>query len=164
MDSGTSEPPALSLGDRVVDGTGGHQLTGGAATLTAVDHDGLLAWLGFAAGLLHLTYALLFAGLIAIVVQSHSLVGTTAFWFARPIPPPTLLVSKVWLLVVVLILVPTVVDVSTMLRYRIPTLEILQVKLQSALVAGVAAGPFMTGLSVSDLNNHRLAPRTTGCC
>ena len=81
---------------------------------TVAHNDALWVWLGFASGLLELAFGLFFAGLVAVVVQAHSLVGTTAFWFVRPIPPRTLLLSKALLLLLALVAFPAIVDVVLM--------------------------------------------------
>jgi len=56
----------------------------------------------------------LFAVIAVIVVQSDSAVGTTAFWFTRPISVPTLLAAKFAVTLVLLVIVPIVADLVTM--------------------------------------------------
>jgi hypothetical protein len=101
-----------------------------------VANAGLADWAGFALMLLTLGYGIFFAALIAAVVQNHTLVGTTAFWFARPISPHALLASKLVLLLGLVVGLPAAVDVAVMLWYRIPVIQVVQVSLQTALVWG----------------------------
>ena len=49
---------------------------------------------GIGGNLLALAEVLFSVVFIALVVQEHPLVGTTAFWMTRPIPPRALLASK----------------------------------------------------------------------
>jgi hypothetical protein len=106
-------------------------------------NDALWVWLGFASSLLDLAYGLFFAGLVASVVQAHSLVGTTAFWFARPIPPRTLMLSKALVLLLVVVALPAIVDVALMTRHRVPAGVMLLVVSQAALAQGLVIAVLM---------------------
>jgi hypothetical protein len=88
----------------------------------------------FAASLLWIAMSIFFIALIAVVVQNHSLVGTTAFWFGRPIPPANLLASKLVLLLAVLVIVPVACDVAFMIAYRVPLMRLLAVVVQGLLL------------------------------
>ncbi|CAN5798280.1 hypothetical protein BH18ACI5_BH18ACI5_17340 [soil metagenome] len=127
-----------------------------ALTPTVAHNDALWVWLGFASGLLELAYGLFFAGLVAVVVQAHSLVGTTAFWFARPIPPRTLMLAKSLVLLLVLVALPAIVDVALMTRYRLPAAVMLLVVSQAALAQGLAVAVLM-GVAVLTPNLTRFA-------
>ena len=69
---------------------------------------GLLAVLVWTGGLL------VMLGFIAQAVQAHPLVGTTAFWMTRPIPPRTLLGAKLVFLGIVMVLVPVFAEMALM--------------------------------------------------
>ena len=92
-----------------------------------------------AAGLLGLTAIVFAAILIAVLVHAHPVVGSTAFWMTRPIPPMTLLGSKMLLLVVLFVLVPAVLDVVTMAAYHVPATRVASVVVVASLLrlAGV---------------------------
>ncbi|MEO5894819.1 MAG: hypothetical protein ABIS06_03875 [Vicinamibacterales bacterium] len=114
-----------------------------ALTPTVAHNDALWVWLGFASGLLELAYGLFFAALVAVVVQGHSLVGTTAFWFARPIPPRMLMLSKAFVLLLVVVALPAIIDVALMARYRVPAALMVLVVGQAALAQGLAVAVVM---------------------
>jgi len=57
----------------------------------------------------------LFAVIAVIVVQSDSAVGTTAFWFTRPISVPVLLAGKFVVTLALLVVVPIAADLATMI-------------------------------------------------
>jgi hypothetical protein len=92
----------------------------------------ILNLVGAAGNLLWLTELLLLFVLIALVVQTHPLVGSDAFWMTRPIPPRTLLVSKLVLLGLVMVAVPVLAELVLMAAYQVPAR-------QSALVAADTA-------------------------
>jgi len=88
---------------------------------------------GILGSLLWLAYLLLMIVLIPLVVQTHPLVGSTAFWMTRPIPPRTLLVSKAVLLAVVMIAAPMLAEAVLMAAYYVPLAQIAAVAAQTAL-------------------------------
>jgi hypothetical protein len=85
------------------------------------------------ASLLSLTESLLLLVLVPAVVQTHPLVGSDAFWMTRPIPPRTLLVAKIALLVIVTVVVPTAVETVLMAFYAVPPAQIAGIAVQTAL-------------------------------
>ncbi len=63
---------------------------------------------------------LLGVSLIVMIVQAHSLVGTTAFWMTRPIAPRVLLRSRLLLFVILFVLVPALSDLGLMAWHAVP--------------------------------------------
>jgi hypothetical protein len=114
-----------------------------AAHPLAPQYGALATWLHMTFLLLSVIRALLFAGIIAAVVQTHALVGTTSFWFARPLPPRALFAAKFLLLFVVLVAIPAALEVITMLWYRVPVTQMMQVALQECLVGILVLMPLM---------------------
>ena len=88
---------------------------------------------GLAGNLLALAEVLFSVALITLVVQEHSLVGTTAFWMTRPIPPRTLLASKLVLLTAAIVLAPVLAEIVLMSVYRVPLTEIGAVAAESSV-------------------------------
>ena len=86
-------------------------------------------------GLLWLTRALLGALIVALVIQTHSLVGTTPFWMTRPIRPGALLASKAALLVTALAILPLLASAAVMAAYHVPVGPMLGVLTQDGLEA-----------------------------
>jgi hypothetical protein len=76
----------------------------------------VLNLVGVAGTLLWLTELLLLFVLIALVVQAHPLVGSDAFWMTRPIPPSTLLASKLALLGILIVAAPAIAEDDRLLR------------------------------------------------
>jgi hypothetical protein len=77
-----------------------------------------LLWFGATVG----TFArwLLGMSLIVLIVQSHALVGTTAFWMTRPIAPRVLLLSRLLLFGIVFAAVPALCDLVLMSWHGVP--------------------------------------------
>jgi len=71
--------------------------------------------------------------LIPLVVQTHPLVGSDAFWMTRPIPPRTLLASKLILLAAAIVVVPAACEVALMIAYKVPPQKMAAVALQTTL-------------------------------
>ena len=88
---------------------------------------GLLAVLVWTGGLL------VMLGFIAQAVQAHPLVGTTAFWMTRPIPPRTLLGAKLVLLCLVMVLVPVFAEIALMAAHRFSFESVIVLALQAAI-------------------------------
>ncbi|HEY0284650.1 MAG TPA: hypothetical protein VGC23_04625 [Vicinamibacterales bacterium] len=88
---------------------------------------------GIGGNLLALAEVLFSVVFIALVVQEHPLVGTTAFWMTRPIPPRALLASKALLLVAAVIVAPVFAEVVLMIVYGVPVSQIAAVAAQSLL-------------------------------
>jgi hypothetical protein len=91
---------------------------------------GVAAFLG---SLLWLAELLLRIVLVAFVVQTHPLVGSDAFWTTRPIPPPTLLASKLVLLGLVTVVAPAFAKAALMAAYGVPPALIGKVAVETAL-------------------------------
>ena len=71
--------------------------------------------------------------LIPLVVQTHPLVGSDAFWMTRPIPPRTLLASKLILLVAVIVVIPVACELALMAAYKVPPRRMAAVAVQTTL-------------------------------
>ena len=71
--------------------------------------------------------------IVALVVQTHALVGSDGFWMTRPIHWRTLLASKLVLLGTTFVVVPILCDVGLMLASRISVSDIPPIALQTAL-------------------------------
>jgi hypothetical protein len=87
---------------------------------------------GLTGNLLSLAEVLFSVVLITLVIQEHSLVGTTAFWMTRPIPSRALLASKLVLLGAAMVLAPVLAVIALMGAYNVPAGEIAAVAAQSA--------------------------------
>src|SRR5688572_13798244 len=99
-------------------------LTGDPRTSTAI---GLLAMVLF------FTRWLGMIVIVPLVVQTHPLVGSDAFWMTRPIPWRALFASKVVLLGATLVAVPALCELVLMLASRVPAAEVPYVTLQTVL-------------------------------
>ncbi len=64
--------------------------------------------------------------LIPLLIQDESLVGTTAFWFTRPISRGTVLAAKVLFIVGLLVIPPLVVELLVFLANGIQTRDIVR--------------------------------------
>jgi hypothetical protein len=71
--------------------------------------------------------------IVPLVVQTHPLVGSDAFWMTRPIPWRALLASKVVLLATMFVAVAALCEFVLMLVSRVPVWEIVLVTLQTIL-------------------------------
>ncbi len=104
---------------------------------------------GAVASLLWLTEIILVFVLTALVVQTHSLVGSDAFWMTRPIPPRTLLASKLVLLGTVMVVFPFLVDVVLMAAYHVPARQTVSVAAYTALTRAVIVIFLMTAAALT---------------
>ena len=68
--------------------------------------------------------------IVPLVVQTHPLVGSTAFWMTRPIPWRTLCASKIVLLGVTFVAAPAACEIALMLICRVPAPRIALVAMQ----------------------------------
>jgi hypothetical protein len=84
-----------------------------------------LASLGMTAVVLWVAEGLLAALLIARVVQGDRLVGTTAFWFTRPINPIMLFAAKASTIGLVTLVWPVLCEAVLMAFHRVPVGQIL---------------------------------------
>ena len=98
-----------------------------AGDFTQYELLGLLAALVWTGGLL------VMLGFTAQAVHAHSLVGTTAFWMTRPIPPWTLLAAKLALVGIVLVLVPVFAEVVLMTVHGASLESMVALALQAAV-------------------------------
>jgi len=71
--------------------------------------------------------------IVALVVQTHPLVGSDAFWMTRPIPPRALFASKVLSLATTFLAVPALCVVVLMAAFRVPVEQIVLVAIQTIL-------------------------------
>lgn len=99
----------------------------------------------FGAGLLWLARIVLGASLIAMIVQTYPLVGSTAFWMTRPIPPGVLLGSRLLVIGLLFIAVPALFDAVLMALHHVPPVDVGLVVIEGALLAAVAGVCVMTG-------------------
>jgi len=95
--------------------------------------DSAVGTIGILGSLLWLTQLLLMVVLVPLVVQTHPLIGSDAFWMTRPIPPGTLLESKAVLLAIVIVAAPTLAEALLMAAYFVPPAQIAAVAAQTAL-------------------------------
>ena len=93
-------------------------------SMNAIGVAGDLVWL-----------AKLFFGfvLIPLVVHTHPLVGSDAFWLTRPIPPRTLMASKLALLAAAIVVVPVACELALMIAYKVPPQRMAAVAVQTIL-------------------------------
>lgn len=98
---------------------------------------------GITGNLLAIAEVLFSVMFIALVVQEHPLVGTTAFWMTRAIPPLALLASKAILLGAAVVVAPVIAEVVLMIVYGVPAAQIATVATQSALFRALWLGIIM---------------------
>ena len=98
---------------------------------------------GLTGNLLALAEILFGVALITLVVQEHPLVGTSAFWMTRPIPPRALLAAKLVLLSAAMVFAPVLAEVVLMIAYRVPAGAIAAVSAQSAMFWALWLGVVM---------------------
>lgn len=67
---------------------------------------------------------LLLVVIVPLLVQDEPLVGTTAFWFTRPIPRKLLLCSKAMFIGVVFVLFPVFVELAVMAANNVPLRDV----------------------------------------
>ena len=72
--------------------------------------------------------------LIPLIVQTHTTIGTTAFWMTRPLPPGALAGSKLLLLGVLFVAVPALLDACVLTVYSVPPGPLALAVLEAALV------------------------------
>jgi hypothetical protein len=100
-------------------------------------------------GLLLIVRLLLRVLLAALVVQTHPLVGSDAFWLTRPIPPMLLLRAKVVVLTTFLVLAPVAAEIVLMVSYGVPPSQIVRVAIESAVFAAMWAGLLATAAALT---------------
>jgi hypothetical protein len=93
----------------------------------------MMTALGLLAMVLFLTRWLGLIVIVALVVQTHPLVGSDAFWMTRPIAPRALLASKILLLATTFVVGPALCVGILMAVLRVPLAEIVLVALQTML-------------------------------
>ena len=87
--------------------------------------------------------------LVALVVQTHPLVGSDAFWMTRPIPPVTLMLSKFVLLSALFLVVRTLGDIAIMAIYDLPAGWIARVASETILTRTMWLLALMAGAVVT---------------
>ena len=85
------------------------------------------------ASLLWLTEWLLMVFVVALVIQTHPLVGSNAFWMTRPIRPGMLQASKMAMLATFMVGVPMIAGVVVMAVYHVPTRHVLAVSVDTVI-------------------------------
>lgn len=88
---------------------------------------------GITGNLLAVAEVLFSIVLVALVVQEHPLVGTSAFWMTRPIPPRKLLAAKLILLGGAVIAAPVIAEIVLMVAYEVPAAQIAGVAAQTSV-------------------------------
>ena len=88
-------------------------------------------------GLLMVVRLLLRVLLTVLVVQTHPLVGSDAFWLTRPIPPLMLMLAKSIVLGVFLVLAPVAAETVLMSTYSVPPGQMVRVAIDSAVFAAL---------------------------
>jgi hypothetical protein len=86
---------------------------------------------GITGNLLALVEVLFSIVFVVLVVQEHSLVGTTAFWMTRPIPRGALLAAKLIFLTTAVIVAPVIAEVILMVVYDVPARQIAGVAMHT---------------------------------
>jgi len=109
----------------------------------------VLNLVGAVGNLLWLTELLLLFVLTALVVQTHPLVGSDAFWMTRPIPPRTLLASKLVLLGGVMVAFPVLAEVVLMAAYKVPARQTALVAANTALTRTMFVILLMTAAALT---------------
>jgi hypothetical protein len=79
-----------------------------------------------------------FIVIVPLVVQTHPLVGSDAFWMTRPIPRRALFASKVVLLWTTCVAVAAACEAALMLASRMPASAIASVAFQSVLLQSLS--------------------------
>jgi hypothetical protein len=100
-------------------------------------------------GLLMIVRLLLRVLLTALVVQTHPLVGSDAFWMTRPIPPLTLLRSKAFVLTLFLVIAPVAAESMLMVSYGVPPGQMVRVAIESAVYAAMWAALLATAAALT---------------
>ena len=86
-------------------------------------------------GLLGIAWVLLRVLVVVQVIHTHAVVGSTAFWLTRPIPPLLLVRAKAFLLVSALVVVPVAAEAVLMAAYGVRVGEMLRVAAETAVFA-----------------------------
>jgi hypothetical protein len=72
--------------------------------------------------------------LVPLVLQADPAVGTEAFWMTRPIRPALLASSKLLLVLILVVLVPTASMMALMIAYHVPAGEVMRAGLEMAIL------------------------------
>ncbi len=87
--------------------------------------------------------------LIALIVQQHPAVGTTAWWMTRPVTPRRLLASRLLLLGIIVVGVPAVCDTVLMFRHGVSAASMISVLAEWSVLGTVALGLVMVMASLT---------------
>lgn len=109
----------------------------------------VLSSLEVAAALVAIAYPLVLVVLVSHVVHAHPLVGTTAFWMTRPIPPGALLASKLLVLGAAAILAPIAIEAIRMMAHGVPWTEQIGVTADTGLSHALLLAVLMFGAAVT---------------
>ena len=102
-----------------------------------------------AATAVFLARMLLAVCLIALIVQAHGLVGTSAFWTTRPIAPAVLLRSRLLLFGVLFVVLPAFCDGVLMAFHDVPAVDASLVIAEWSLVRFVGVLLVMVGATMT---------------
>ncbi len=110
----------------------------------------LLSGLEYPVALVAVAYPLVLLVLVVQVVQTHALVGSSAFWMTRPISPRALFASKALLLGVATVIVPMVIEIARMTAHGVPWSTQVGVAIDEAgahasLLVAIMVGASLTG-------------------
>jgi hypothetical protein len=72
--------------------------------------------------------------LVPLVLQADPAVGTDAFWMTRPVRPAMLASSKLLLVLILIVLVPTASMMALMIAYHVPASEVMRVSLEMGIL------------------------------
>jgi hypothetical protein len=111
-------------------------------------------------GLLNIAWVLMRVIVVAQVVHTHPLVGSTAFWPTRPIPPLLLLRAKIVLLGATLVAVPVAAEAVLMAAYGVAPGELVRVAAETALFATL----WTALLAVPAVLTRTFSRFTLACC
>jgi len=109
----------------------------------------LLSSLELPIALVTIAYPLALLVLVVHVVQTHPVVGSSAFWMTRPISPRTLLASKLVFVGVAAVTVPMIIEIVRMIAHGVPWRTQLGVALNAAMSHAFLVALIMLGAAVT---------------
>src|SRR5688500_10724874 len=110
------------------------------------------------AALLWIARMLFAAALVVIIVQTHTAVGTTAFWLTRPIPRGALVTAKLLLALGSIVGVAGLADIALMIVFEVPVIDMIKVVLEWSIVRSLGVLAVMVvGVLTRNLAQFALA-------
>ncbi len=94
---------------------------------------GIHAAAGLLDALIWWSWLVIAVAIVPLVIQSHPLVGSDAFWMTRPIAPGQLFASKALLVGTVTLVLPAIADLTVMVSHQIPIRDACGVLADSTL-------------------------------